>query len=77
MLRSEIISVGTEILLGHLVDAHAPRLAAELPSLDIGVYWISQIGDNQGRLADAISRAWERSDLVPVPQPPPVPEHGR
>jgi nicotinamide-nucleotide amidase len=63
-MKAEIISVGTEILLGEITDTNAPYLASELPLLGIDLYWITQVGDNQGRLLDALKRAYGRSDLV-------------
>ncbi len=65
-MRAEILSVGTELLLGQLVDTNAPWLAQSLSTLGIDVYWISQVGDNQGRLVDALRRGWERSDLIVI-----------
>jgi len=64
--KAEIISVGTELLLGQLVDTNAAYLASELPALGIDCYFISQVGDNLGRLTDTLRRAWTRSDLVLV-----------
>ena len=63
-MRAEIISVGTELLLGELTDTNAPFLASQLPSLGIDLYWISQVGDNQARLVEVLRRAWQRSDLI-------------
>ena len=64
--KAEIISVGTELLLGQLVDTNAAYLASELPALGIDCYFISQVGDNLNRLTDTLRRAWTRSDLVLV-----------
>lgn len=63
-MRAEIISVGTELLLGELTDTNAPFLASQLPLLGIDLYWISQVGDNQARLVEVLKRAWQRSDLI-------------
>lgn len=65
-MKAEIMSVGTELLLGHLVDTNAPYLAQHLSTLGIDLYWISQNGDNRGRLAEALRRAWDRADLIVV-----------
>ncbi len=65
-MRAEILSVGTELLLGHLVDTNAPYLAQSLSELGIDVHWISQVGDNQDRLVLALRTAWQRSDLVVI-----------
>jgi len=63
-MRAEIISVGTELLLGEITDTNARFLAGQLPGLGIDLYWISQVGDNQVRLVEVLRRAWQRSDLV-------------
>ncbi|MDD4876846.1 MAG: competence/damage-inducible protein A [Dehalococcoidales bacterium] len=63
-MKAEIISIGTELLLGDLTDTNASYLAGQLPLLGIDLYWISQVGDNQNRLVETLKRAWQRSDLV-------------
>jgi nicotinamide-nucleotide amidase len=63
-VKAEIISIGTEILLGEIVDTNAPYLAGQLPLLGIDLHWITQVGDNQGRIVEALERAWSRSDLI-------------
>jgi len=63
-MRAEIISCGTELLLGHITDTNATYLAQSLASLGIDLYFVSQVGDNQGRIVETLRRAWERSDLI-------------
>ncbi|MFC1978615.1 competence/damage-inducible protein A [Chloroflexota bacterium] len=63
-MKAEIISIGTEILLGEITDTNASYLASQLPLLGIDLYWISQVGDNRVRLVEILRRAWERSDLI-------------
>jgi len=63
-VKAEIISVGTELLLGEITDTNANFLASQLPPLGIDLYWISQVGDNQARLVEVLRRAWQRSDLI-------------
>lgn len=63
-MRAEIISCGTELLLGHITDTNATYLTQSLASLGIDLYFVSQVGDNQGRIVETLRRAWERSDLV-------------
>jgi nicotinamide-nucleotide amidase len=65
-MRGEILSVGTELLLGHLVDTNAPYLAESLSELGVDVHFISQVGDNQDRLVRTLRRGWERSDLIVI-----------
>ena len=63
-MRGEIVSVGTELLLGHITDTNASWLAQELSKLGIDCYYVSQLGDNLGRLTDHLRLAWSRSDLI-------------
>lgn len=63
-MKAEILSVGTELLLGQIVDTNANYLAQQLPALGLDLYYVSSIGDNLGRLTDAFRRGLERSDVV-------------
>jgi len=63
-VKAEIISVGTEILLGEILDTNARYLASRLPALGLDLYFISQVGDNLQRLSETIERALGRSDAV-------------
>ena len=57
-MRAEIISVGTEMLLGDITDTNATFLAQELANLGIDLYFVSQVGDNFGRLTFLLKQAW-------------------
>ncbi|HLG76933.1 MAG TPA: molybdopterin-binding protein, partial [Ktedonobacteraceae bacterium] len=63
-MRAEILSCGTELLLGHITDTNATYLAQSLAALGIDLYFVSQVGDNQGRIVETLRRAWERSELI-------------
>jgi nicotinamide-nucleotide amidase len=63
-MRAEILSCGTELLLGHITDTNATYLSQSLAALGIDLYFVSQVGDNQGRIVETLRRAWERSDLI-------------
>jgi len=63
-MRAEILSCGTELLLGHITDTNATYLAQSLAPLGIDLFFVSQVGDNQGRIVETLRRAWERSDLI-------------
>src|SRR5919197_5300375 len=63
-MRAEILSIGTEVLLGESVDTNANYLAQQLPALGLDLYYVSQIGDNLQRLTDAFRRGLERSDVI-------------
>ncbi|MBR2472164.1 MAG: competence/damage-inducible protein A [Clostridia bacterium] len=63
-MKAEIIAVGTELLLGQIVNTNARDLAAALSDCGVIVYYQTVVGDNPGRLKDAIKDAYERVDLV-------------
>src|SRR6266699_2721440 len=63
-MRAEILSCGTELLLGHITDTNATYLAQSLASSGIDLYFVSQVGDNQGRIVETLRRAWQRSELI-------------
>jgi len=63
-MKAEIIPVGTEILLGNIIDIDSSFLANQLPLLGIDLYFVSTVGDNQKRLVDTLKRAWKRADLI-------------
>ena len=63
-MKADIVSIGTELLMGELVDTNAPYLAAQLPPIGIDVQRISQANDDLEMLTQALRQACERSDLV-------------
>jgi nicotinamide-nucleotide amidase len=64
MASVEIVAVGTEILLGQLVDTNTAHIAQALASAGVDVYATHAVGDNQQRIAAAISAALDRADGV-------------
>ncbi|MBQ9779218.1 MAG: CinA family nicotinamide mononucleotide deamidase-related protein, partial [Clostridia bacterium] len=62
--RAEILCVGTELLIGDIVNTNAAYLARRLATMGIGVYRQSVVGDNPGRLAGDLAAALSRADLV-------------
>ena len=60
----ELISVGTELLLGNIVNTNARFLAEKCALLGLSMYNQVVVGDNRERLADAVKTALSRSDLV-------------
>jgi competence/damage-inducible protein CinA-like protein len=63
-MKAEILSIGTEILLGEIVDTNAAFIASRLPALGVDIYFKAVVGDNLDRLTETIGRARERSDIV-------------
>ncbi|USB32024.1 competence/damage-inducible protein A [Paenibacillus sp. YPG26] len=63
-MKAEIIAVGTELLLGQIVNTNARYLSVELAALGIDVFFQTVVGDNKVRLQQAIKIAEERADLI-------------
>lgn len=63
-MKAEIIAVGTEILLGDIVNTNAQYIARRLADMGILVYHQSVIGDNPKRLKEEYETAFKRSDIV-------------
>lgn len=63
-MKAELISIGTEILLGDIVNTNAQFLAKELAVLGIDVYHQSVIGDNEERILKAFKEAFDRCDII-------------
>lgn len=63
-MKAEIISVGTELLLGQIVNTNATFLSEQLAQLGIDVYYQTVVGDNEQRLLKILKLAQTRSDLV-------------
>lgn len=61
---AEIVSVGTELLLGQITDTNAAYLGRTLAGLGVDLYYKSTVGDNEARILATLARARERSDLV-------------
>lgn len=61
---AELISVGTEILLGNIVNTNSNYLAVKLAELGISNYFQVSVGDNEERLTNTIKTALNRSDIV-------------
>ena len=63
-MRAELIMVGTELLLGEIVDTNATFLARKLADLGIDVFYKSTVGDNLERVSRVLLEALGRSDIV-------------
>lgn len=63
-MKAEIIAVGSELLLGQIVNTNASFISKELAKLGIDVYVQTVVGDNAVRLTDSLKQAKERSDLL-------------
>ena len=65
-MRAEIISSGTELLLGEVIDTNTPYLARKLAAIGVNVYHHTTVGDNPQRLLETIQHAEKRANLVIV-----------
>ena len=63
-MNAEIISVGTELLLGHTINTDAAFVARELSAIGVNLLFACTVGDNPGRLRGALEEALGRSDVV-------------
>ena len=61
---AEILCIGTEILMGDIVNTNAAYIAKELTNLGITMYHQTVVGDNPGRLKESLELAFSRSDIV-------------
>lgn len=61
---AEVVSIGTELLLGQIVDTDAAYLSRQLSSLGISVYHRATVGDNLERAVETVAQATERADIV-------------
>lgn len=65
-MECEVVAVGTELLLGHVVDTNSAYIGDRLALSGIDCHFHTKVGDNQGRIASVLRLALERSDAVIV-----------
>ncbi len=65
-MNAEIVAVGTELLLGNILNTNAQYLSCALSELGIDVYYQSVVGDNPARLASAVELSLSRADMVVI-----------
>lgn len=63
-MKAEIISVGTELLLGEIVDTNASYLSQKLADLGVDVHYRHTVGDNLARLTEVLVTALSRADII-------------
>ncbi len=63
-MHAEIVSVGTEILMGEIVDTNSAWLASNLAAVGIELRWVTKVGDDPQRLFDIVDRGLRRSDIT-------------
>ena len=63
-MKAEILSIGTELLMGQVANTDAQFVSAMLPQAGVGVYYHSVVGDNPERIKKALKEALSRSDII-------------
>ena len=63
-MKAETISIGTELLLGQITDTNAVWIAEHLSEVGVDLYFRTTVGDNVGRIVDAIQHALTRADVI-------------
>ena len=63
-MHAEIVMIGTELLLGEIVDTNANRLALALRDIGLDLYYKTTVGDNLDRITEVLDRALDRSDVI-------------
>ena len=64
MANAEIVAIGSELLLGQIVDTNSTWLAQRLTALGVNLFYKSVVGDNPERMKEVLTRALERADVV-------------
>ncbi len=63
-MRAEIVSVGSELLLGQIVDTNSAVIGRHLAAIGLDLYYKTTVGDNLGRLVAVLRQALSRSEVV-------------
>jgi molybdenum cofactor synthesis domain-containing protein len=63
-VNAEIVAIGSELLLGQIVDTNSAWMAQRLAEIGVNLFYKTIVGDNAGRMREIISRALERSNVV-------------
>ena len=64
MPSAEILTIGTELLLGEIVDTNSRYISRTLRDHNVDIFWLSTVGDNASRIAEAIKLGLERSEII-------------
>ncbi len=63
-MQAEIVSIGTELLLGEIVDTNAAYIARQLTTIGLNLFYKTTVGDNEVRIAGVLEEALERSGII-------------
>jgi nicotinamide-nucleotide amidase len=64
LMHAEIVMIGTELLLGEIVDTNANRFAKALCQIGLDLYYKTTVGDNEARITEVLDLALDRSDVI-------------
>lgn len=63
-MNAEIVTIGTEILLGEIVDTNATHIARQFRTIGLNLFYKTTVGDNQARIADVLDRGLDRAAVI-------------
>jgi nicotinamide-nucleotide amidase len=63
-VNAEVITIGTELLLGHILDTNSLYLSRRLAEIGVNLYYKTSVGDNTGRIKAALEIAASRADII-------------
>ena len=63
-MQAEIVTIGTELLLGDIVDTNSAWIAQRLTTIGLNLFYTTTVGDNLQRIADVLRQSLQRSDVV-------------
>ncbi len=63
-MQAEIVTIGTELLLGEIVDTNSAWIAQRLTTIGLNLFYTTTVGDNLGRITDVLKRALARCEVV-------------
>jgi nicotinamide-nucleotide amidase len=63
-MNAEIVSIGTELLLGEIVDTNSAHIARNLRDIGLNLFFTTTVGDNEERIVSALNMALDRADIV-------------
>lgn len=63
-MQAEIVTIGTELLLGEIVDTNSAWIAQQLTTIGLNLFYTTTVGDNLGRITDVLKRALARCEVV-------------
>ena len=66
-MQAEILSIGSELLLGQIVDTNSAVISRHLAAIGLDVYYRTTVGDNLNRLAAVLRQALKRSQVTVPP----------